>query len=315
MLLVQAPLSETVFVRWAAPEVLVESRYSTKSDVWSLGIVFWEVFSGASVPYSAFESLEQVAVHVASASGGRLDRPTGPCPDDLWTVMRSCWRHRPADRPSPAAVYDRLRNGRSKIYAGLASLGDVLPSDGWKMSNGGVRNLAAAATGVPQSSAAIAAPVVVDRRNLPLPLEPKTGRSPIKPENGFSGSFLVQCPDLPPPHSAAKDRSASSSTAVDKQSATREKRWSGGNGSKVQQGPLSTCVTPTQSQQTSLLPSSPSWETASVASVAVMGSHERSNRLRHSFMNRFFSGNHRKHKKVPSLSAVPAATAEVDKRL
>jgi serine/threonine protein kinase len=35
--------SEKVFVKWAAPEVLTEMRYSTKSDVWSLAVVFWEV--------------------------------------------------------------------------------------------------------------------------------------------------------------------------------------------------------------------------------------------------------------------------------
>jgi serine/threonine protein kinase len=41
--------SEKIFVKWAAPEVLKEMRYSTKSDVWSLAIVFWEVnlFAGS----------------------------------------------------------------------------------------------------------------------------------------------------------------------------------------------------------------------------------------------------------------------------
>jgi serine/threonine protein kinase len=35
--------SEKIFVLWAAPEVLTDVRYSTKSDVWALAVVFWEV--------------------------------------------------------------------------------------------------------------------------------------------------------------------------------------------------------------------------------------------------------------------------------
>ena len=36
-------IDETILVKWAAPEVLINSHYSTKSDVWALAVVFWEV--------------------------------------------------------------------------------------------------------------------------------------------------------------------------------------------------------------------------------------------------------------------------------
>ena len=81
----QASGSEDVLVRWAAPEVLLESRYSSKSDVWALGVVVWEVFSQAATPYPSLQSAEDVAVFVAG--GGRLDRPPG-CASDLASVMR-----------------------------------------------------------------------------------------------------------------------------------------------------------------------------------------------------------------------------------
>ena len=108
----QADGSEDVLVRWAAAEVLLDSRYSTRSDVWSLGVVVWEVFSHAALPYSALPGAEDVALYVMG--GGRLDRPPG-CASDLVSLMRSCWRRNPVERPSFAALHDKLR-GKSSIY-------------------------------------------------------------------------------------------------------------------------------------------------------------------------------------------------------
>ena len=101
-----------MIVRWAAPEVLLESRYSSKSDVWALGVVVWEVFSQAALPYSSLTTAEEVATFVVG--GGRLDRPPG-CASDLVGLMRSCWRQRAADRPTFAALHDKIK-GKSSIY-------------------------------------------------------------------------------------------------------------------------------------------------------------------------------------------------------
>lgn len=107
----QASLSEEVMVRWAAPEVLISSTYSTKSDVWSLGVVFWEVFSQGACPYSSL-GVEQVAVYVSE--GGKLDKPPG-CALDLWSMMKSCWKPSPNDRPTFAMLQDKIK-GKSSIY-------------------------------------------------------------------------------------------------------------------------------------------------------------------------------------------------------
>lgn len=107
----QASLSEEVMVRWAAPEVLISSTYNTKSDVWSLGVVFWEVFSQGACPYSSL-GVEQVAVYVSE--GGKLDKPPG-CAPDLWSMMKSCWKPSPNDRPTFAMLQDKIK-GKSSIY-------------------------------------------------------------------------------------------------------------------------------------------------------------------------------------------------------
>ena len=107
----QAPREERIPVKWASPEVLVESCYSTKSDVWALGVVLWQIFSGGERPFSTL-SAEQAAVYVTE--GGRLDKPTG-CSPDLFAVIRSCWRDSPDERPSFSIFYEKLKS-KSSIY-------------------------------------------------------------------------------------------------------------------------------------------------------------------------------------------------------
>jgi len=106
-----APRSEKICIKWSAPEVLLDSVYSTKSDVWAMGVVFWEVLSHGERPYSSLSG-EQTAVYVVE--GGRLDKPPG-CPRDLYSIMRSCWRRNAIDRPSFAHLSDKLRS-KSSIY-------------------------------------------------------------------------------------------------------------------------------------------------------------------------------------------------------
>ncbi|KAK2170645.1 hypothetical protein LSH36_1g02002 [Paralvinella palmiformis] len=110
----QAHKNDTIPIKWAPPEVLSDSIYSTKSDVWSLGVVFWEIFSGGDRPYGSLTG-EQSAVYIME--GGRLEKPAG-CPVDLFSLMKVCWRELPEDRPSFTALYDKLKSKSSIYYTG-----------------------------------------------------------------------------------------------------------------------------------------------------------------------------------------------------
>ena len=120
----QAPRSEVIAVKWCAPEVLCDFTYSTKSDVWSMGVVYWEIFSGGNRPYATL-STEQTAIYVAE--GGRLEKPPY-CSHDLYTLMKYCWRQNPKDRPTIAHLYDRLKS-KSCLFYGPVRLRESTGSD------------------------------------------------------------------------------------------------------------------------------------------------------------------------------------------
>ncbi|OWA52062.1 putative Tyrosine-protein kinase receptor svh-2, partial [Hypsibius exemplaris] len=79
--------------QWAAPEVLESCQFSTKSDVWSFGVVVWEMLEKGSVPYGEIHDEDQALAFLRS--GGRLRWPTF-CPANFWS----------ADQMGPAADPD-----------------------------------------------------------------------------------------------------------------------------------------------------------------------------------------------------------------
>ncbi|CAH3022246.1 unnamed protein product [Porites evermanni] len=83
-------------VRWMALESLVDYTYSTKTDVWSFGVVLWEIESGGEMPYPGLAGMELVDF---LKSGKRLRQPDG-CPDNIFNIMTSCWHPDPSQRPS-----------------------------------------------------------------------------------------------------------------------------------------------------------------------------------------------------------------------
>ncbi|OQV12843.1 Tyrosine-protein kinase Mer [Hypsibius exemplaris] len=93
-------------VRWLAPECFERSHYSTKSDVWSFGVVIWEILTRGEVPYEALlggSANLVLRLKRFLARGGRLPRPSS-CPVELYSLMNRCWSASPDNRPS----FDKL---------------------------------------------------------------------------------------------------------------------------------------------------------------------------------------------------------------
>ncbi|CAL8355601.1 unnamed protein product [Lota lota] len=83
-------------VRWMSPESLKDGVFTTMSDVWSFGVVLWEIATLAEQPYQGLSN-EQVLRFVMD--GGLLDKPDN-CPDMLFELMRMCWQYNPKMRPA-----------------------------------------------------------------------------------------------------------------------------------------------------------------------------------------------------------------------
>lgn len=74
-------------IRWMAPESLVDGVFTSQSDVWSFGVLMWEITSLGQQPYPARTNTE--VLHYVR-DGGRLSKPLN-CPPSLHLLMQRCW--------------------------------------------------------------------------------------------------------------------------------------------------------------------------------------------------------------------------------
>ncbi|XP_026326374.1 tyrosine-protein kinase Btk29A isoform X2 [Hyposmocoma kahamanoa] len=100
-------------IKWAPPEVLNYTRFSSKSDVWAFGVLMWEVFTCGKVPYGRMKNSEVVDM---VQRGQVLEKPKG-CLPEIYNVMRECWRHAPEDRPSFRMLKEELAGVAQSVLA------------------------------------------------------------------------------------------------------------------------------------------------------------------------------------------------------
>ncbi|XP_071200136.1 hepatocyte growth factor receptor-like [Salvelinus alpinus] len=83
-------------VKWMALESLQTHKFTPKSDVWSFGVLLWELMTRGAPPYSDVNSFD---ITVFLLQGRRLLQPEF-CPDPLYNVMVECWHPKPERRPT-----------------------------------------------------------------------------------------------------------------------------------------------------------------------------------------------------------------------
>uniref|UniRef100_A0A9J7YGZ5 Tyrosine-protein kinase n=2 Tax=Cyprinus carpio TaxID=7962 RepID=A0A9J7YGZ5_CYPCA len=97
-------------VKWTSPEALREKKFSTKSDVWSYGVLLWEIYSFGRVPYPRIP-LKEVVPRVEK--GYKMEAPDG-CPVAVYDLMKQCWTLDAAGRPSFRLLREKLQHIRAK---------------------------------------------------------------------------------------------------------------------------------------------------------------------------------------------------------
>lgn len=90
--------------RWMAPEMISNKTFSMKADVYSFGIILWEMFTG-EIPYHDMSTIQ-----AAFAVVDKEVRPPVPanCPRPLKELMEECWATNPDKRPSFYEIVKRL---------------------------------------------------------------------------------------------------------------------------------------------------------------------------------------------------------------
>lgn len=91
-------------IRWTAPEVIKHKKSFIASDVWSYGVVLWEIMSFGQRPYWEWDNF-QVLQEIES--GYRLPAPL-KCPKSVHSLMLDCWQKERTLRPLFSYIVDKL---------------------------------------------------------------------------------------------------------------------------------------------------------------------------------------------------------------
>ena len=93
-------------VKWMAPEAVFDRVYTSQSDVWSYGILLWEIMTMGESP---FKDLHVEIFLEKLRDGGYPEWPEKwGCPPNVYETMQDCWNLQPNDRPCWPALVDRM---------------------------------------------------------------------------------------------------------------------------------------------------------------------------------------------------------------
>uniref|UniRef100_H3CW91 Vascular endothelial growth factor receptor 3 n=1 Tax=Tetraodon nigroviridis TaxID=99883 RepID=H3CW91_TETNG len=84
-------------LKWMAPESIFDKVYTSQSDVWSFGVLLWEIFSLGASPYPGVQIDEEFCNRLRD--GFRMRAPDTASPE-IYGIMLACWQAEPKDRPT-----------------------------------------------------------------------------------------------------------------------------------------------------------------------------------------------------------------------
>ncbi|XP_027675636.1 tyrosine-protein kinase FRK [Chelonia mydas] len=93
-------------VKWTAPEAIRFNKFSIKSDVWSFGILLFEIITYGKMPYSGLMGYQVIQ---KLDKGYRIPQPDN-CPNKLYDIMLECWSAEPKVRPTFETLHWKLED-------------------------------------------------------------------------------------------------------------------------------------------------------------------------------------------------------------
>uniref|UniRef100_A0A8D3DK21 Platelet-derived growth factor receptor alpha n=1 Tax=Scophthalmus maximus TaxID=52904 RepID=A0A8D3DK21_SCOMX len=114
-------------VKWMAPESIFDNLYTSLSDVWSYGILLWEIFSLGGTPYPGM--VVDSSFYNKIKSGYRMSKPEH-APHDVYEMMMKCWNSEPEKRPSFLGLSETVSSLLPSSYKRVSLVNhDFLKSD------------------------------------------------------------------------------------------------------------------------------------------------------------------------------------------
>ncbi|CAN9506270.1 unnamed protein product [Ophioblennius macclurei] len=92
-------------LKWMSPESIFDKVFTTQSDVWSYGILLWEIFSLGASPYPGLHIDEEFCHRL---KGGTRMRAPEYSPPEIYSTMLACWEAVPSDRPTFTNLVETL---------------------------------------------------------------------------------------------------------------------------------------------------------------------------------------------------------------
>ncbi|XP_004849899.1 vascular endothelial growth factor receptor 2 [Heterocephalus glaber] len=94
-------------LKWMAPETIFDRVYTIQSDVWSFGVLLWEIFSLGASPYPGVKIDEEFCRRLKE--GTRMRAPDYTTPE-MYQTMLDCWHEEPSQRPTFSELVEHLGN-------------------------------------------------------------------------------------------------------------------------------------------------------------------------------------------------------------
>ncbi|XP_043934294.1 NT-3 growth factor receptor isoform X2 [Protopterus annectens] len=91
-------------IRWMPPESIMYRKFTTESDIWSFGVILWEIFTYGKQPWFQLSNTEVIE---CITQGRVLERPR-ICPKELYDIMLGCWQREPQQRLNIKEIYKLL---------------------------------------------------------------------------------------------------------------------------------------------------------------------------------------------------------------
>ncbi len=93
-------------VKWMAPESIEKGFFNTETDVWSFGVLVWEIFTRGYNPYPGIENFDVLRY---LNEGKRLFKPIN-CPQIMYELLLKCWANQSELRPNFSQIVQEIEN-------------------------------------------------------------------------------------------------------------------------------------------------------------------------------------------------------------